>query len=94
MKQVTHNEINFSELFRFAKEYSGIDWNSANNLFFDARGGVLRYKHFNDFEICEVKNITIENSCWCETEQTIQCKSIIYEFMKKNKVDSIRIFND
>jgi len=37
----TINECSFSDIFDFAKEKFGIEWNDANDLFF--KTGVLRY---------------------------------------------------
>lgn len=37
----TITECSYGEIFHFAEERYGIDWNTANDLFF--RGGLLRY---------------------------------------------------
>lgn len=46
MKKVTRNEVDFAEIFFYAEEKFGVDWNRANDMFFD---NSLKYKSHNEF---------------------------------------------
>lgn len=94
MKQVTRNEVDFSEIFKFAAEHYNISWNDSNDLFFH---GILTYKKYNDF-ILEELSLDLEDG---DNEYAFyptgsvgrKTAEIIKHFMEENKVDDIRVFN-
>jgi hypothetical protein len=106
MKKITRNEADFSKLFRFAEEISGVSWNNANDLFFDE--GMIPYKGYADFLLEEVRYSLEEdgqelvpppntdNSSgggWFRANSALAYQ-IIYQFMLKHEVDEMRVFGD
>lgn len=104
MKKITRNEADFSELFRFAEEISGVSWNNANDLFFAE--GMIPYESYADFLLEEVKYSleedgqelvpppNIDNGSgirWFRDNSTLAYQ-IIYQFMLKHGVDEMRVF--
>lgn len=89
MKQVTRNEIDFSEIFNFAEEKFGVDWNRANDMFF---GSSLEYQSFNEYSLDEPLEY-IPELPFEDLEETDKGYYIINEFMKDKKVNSIWVDN-
>ena len=58
MGKIQINRCNFEEIFDFAKEKYGIEWNDANNLFFH---NILRYKNITKIEL-----VGLEDNCYCD----------------------------
>lgn len=106
MKRVTRNEVDFSDLFHFAEEISGVSWNNANDLFFDE--GMVPYKGSRDFYRGEIKAdleadgsglvppTEVDNEQgrgWFRNASTLAYQ-IIYQYMLKHKVKEMRVFGD
>jgi hypothetical protein len=91
MKKITRNEVDFSEIFNFAKEHYGIEWNACNDLFFDT---ILDYKRYNDFEVDELTAELVDvEPPTTFTGDVRKAMEIILDFMKKNEVKSMRVMN-
>jgi hypothetical protein len=63
MKAVTLNRCSFDEIFNFAGDVYGIDWNTANDVFY---GNILTFRSFNEFEYGASELIL--NTRWAFTE--------------------------
>lgn len=94
MKRVTRNEVDFSEIFKFAAKNYNISWNDSNNLFFD---GILTYKKYNDFIlkelILELEDGDHKYSNYPTGSTGRKSAEIIKHFMEENKVKNMRVFN-
>lgn len=90
VKKVRRNEANFADLFRFAKEHHGLEWNPCNDLFFHT---VLEYKRHNDFELADLE-AQLKDTKYPYDAKTRKAVEIVVSFMKANKVKELRIMND
>lgn len=95
MKKVTRNEVSFAEVFRFAGEKFGIDWNSCNDLFFLTLLG--NDQHANDFYRDELKSDLDPDADWQPYEEGTDMRKaaeILLAFMEEKNVDEMRVIND
>ncbi len=98
--------MDFSDLFEFAEEISGVSWNNANDLFFDE--GRIPYKGHRDFYQGEIQSdlehegeslsplTSVDNSAgrgYFRNNSTLYYQ-IIYQFMLKHEVKEMRVFGD
>ena len=90
MKKVTRNEVDFSEIFEFADKKFGIDWNRANDMFFN---NSLDYKFYNEYSLGEPLDYIDKNKPYEELEESDKGYFIINEFMKEKNIDSVWVDN-
>jgi len=83
------NTVNFSEIFNFAQKNSGVEWNDANNLFFNT---ILTYKGSNEFWREELEWALKED--YLEENNDRKARQIMLAFMKENKVKTLLVLND
>lgn len=91
MKKVTRNEADFDELFYYAKEHFGLEWNPCDTIFF--REDIIPYKGYKDFEL---------NDLWAEfsdngerhyrSPERLKAYEILIHFMKSNNVEELRVY--
>jgi len=90
MNKYTINKVDFGDIFNYAKEKFGIEWNPANDMFFH---GSLEYKSYNEYDLGEPLEY-IEDKPYEELSITDKGYYIINQFMIDNNVDSIFIDNN
>ena len=89
MKKVTRNEVDFSEIFDYADEKFGIDWDRANDMFF---GNSLDYKSHNEFHGGTTAYYNSKKS-FEELDEDDKGYYIINQFMLDNNLDNLWIDN-
>lgn len=90
MKRVTRNEVYFSEIFYYARDKFNVDWNRANDMFFD---NSLNYQSYNTYELNEPLEYIEEDKPFEELSEEDKGYYIINQFMIDNNVNSIWIDN-
>ena len=90
MKKVTKNEVDFSEIFDYAKEKYQVGWNRANDMFFN---NSLEYKSFNEYSLGEPLEMIDESKTFDLLEEHEKGYFIINQFMIDNKIRNIFIDN-
>ena len=89
MKKVFRNEVDFPEIFNYAKDKFKVEWNRANNMFF---GHSLDYKSYNNFYVGEDHIDTTKT--FEELSESDKGYYIINQFMIDNKIDEMRVYNN
>lgn len=83
----------YSEIFRFAEDRHGLDWNTCNDIFF--HNHVLRHKGYDKFNVEELKTQIEDIDSQEETESEYALGSrIIHEFMKSEGLKNVVVLND
>ena len=92
MRQVTRNEADFDELFYYAEEHFGINWNECNRMFFDE--SIIPYYGHHDFDLEEVKSdLSDENRKYFPiSEEKEKFFEILIHFMKAKNISELRIY--
>jgi hypothetical protein len=90
IKKVTRNEIDFSDIFSYAKDKFGIEWNPANDMFFNHS---LDYKSHNQYSVGEPLEY-IEEKPYDELSFKDKGYYIINQFMIDNNLEDIWIDNN
>lgn len=88
--------VNFSEIFEFAEKEFQVDWNQANDLFFN---NVLEYKSFNRFYLGDLEG---EVECIQEEEikndkylnKKVKPYQILIAFMKEHNLKEMLVLNN
>lgn len=92
IKKVTRTEVDFSDIFWFAEEEPWkISWNESNDLFFHT---ILDYKSHNDFYLSDLEHDFATYTEEDKTKKIYRAMQIMIDFMKKNEVEEMRVFND
>lgn len=92
----TEKTVTFSEIFEFAGKEFQVDWNQANDLFFN---NVLEYKSFNRFYLGDLEG---EVECIQEEEikndkylnKKVKPYQILIAFMKEHNLKEMLVLNN
>ena len=109
MQKITINRVNYSEIFNYATEHYGINWNPCNNLFFHT---LLEFRRTSKWYIDDLAEY-IENSYdedkgeikeeffnnitkekVLTMEDSAKAATIMIKFMMENKIDEMEVVSD
>jgi hypothetical protein len=95
MKRVTRNEADFSDVFEFAKETLGHEWNRCCDLFHGSE--FFSYQRYDDFELeeleAEEKEMTADPDDFDFLCDLGLARRIMIAYMKAKKVKTCRIYS-
>ncbi len=81
--------VDFSEIFHYAEEKFNVDWNRANDMFFN---NSLNYKSFNEFFDGTSEYYDGEKK-FIELDESDKGYYIINQYMKDNDIDELFVDN-
>lgn len=90
MKKTTRTEVDFSEIFAYAEEKFNIDWNHANDMFFNHS---LTYKSYDAYDLGEPLECIPENTPYGELSEHDKGYYILNQFMVDNNLEEIFVKN-
>lgn len=81
------NTVSFDEIFRFAKEHSGVEWNECNRIFFD---DIFRYKGHREIDVGDVKDELADGDLKLDTGQR-KAREVLVAYFAKHRIRKLLV---